>query len=153
MIEYLDVNDRSHEYTVNMIRKDYVVIEFDDGYEVAIELRQPSIDRTMWYDDETEAPERNFENFKEYNLCKVRTFNPEEVWYIARNLSYYVITPLRDVYRRYEEHEIKRALTKEEKEFIAKLYDDYRNKFIKRLETYYKKYKDKIRASGYWANR
>ena len=47
----------------------------------------------------------------------------------------------------------KRVLSEREIEELLAIIDEQRAKFAKRLETYWKRYSDKVCAHGYWANR
>lgn len=127
---------------------DIAVIEFEGSImKIADRAR---IQKTNWYDDETEAPENNFENFRIMNLRHnyldpigdrmvflYREKNGETVW-----------TKFRP--RHTEDFEV---ATDEQKQIIEDALTEYREKFEKRLRTYWKKYSDHVSVDGYWVNR
>jgi hypothetical protein len=49
--------------------------------------------------------------------------------------------------------EIVRELLADEKQDILELYKRQKEGYIKRLERYWKRYRNNIRTHGYWANR
>lgn len=139
--------------------KSYKYIDLD-GSIVDIGRAKPTISSTIYFNDEYEAPQVNYENFASYNK---RLNGPSE--YKLQTSSYHGNGRLK--------------LIKDEKSNIAQLsYDDPRDESLevrevsekeleainqgireindnyeKRLKTYYKKYSDKIFTSGYWAYR
>ena len=139
--------------------KSYKYIDID-GIIVDVGRSKPPISRTLYFNDEHEAPQVNYENFAAYNK---RLNNPSE--YKLQWSSYHGDGKLKllkdersNIYQlSYDEARDKDVETKEvtEKELeainqgIREIQADYE----KRLKTYYKRYSDKIFTSGYWANR
>lgn len=125
---------------------------------------KPHIETTIYYDDETDRPEVDFDYFVEYNLrnalrlweLETSSSNGAARLYIAPN--YYhdqtdgKLCGLRYMHD-FEDTEAMELVTTEQLYLInqaeAKVLEDYK----KRLATYWKRYSDKVRTHGYWANR
>ena len=133
------------------------------GSFVDVTEAKPSIENVLYYDDETEAPENNFENFRAYNE---RLHMPSERQ--LRGRSFHGNGGLKMVqqytgqkeglglasltYDDNPEGEY-RDVSEEELEQINKGIREVQEDYTKRLKTYYKRYGDKVYTSGYWANR
>ena len=159
---------------------DYICSTYDyyitnDNY--FIEIHKPnklSIHKTMWYDDETEGPEENENNFILYNMGLNNPARMLEDYlkekehlekygsasgrydyngiYIVKNrdevntVSYNFTDEKNKYFIRY--------LTKEEEQDLINIIKENKEKYIERLKRYYKRYGEKyVRAEGYWANR
>ena len=118
---------------------------------------KPAIKKTMWYDDEQENPGKGFDRFVDYNFTNVRNvLGDNKTYYFGKN--YYRQTGNNLVNIRSFEHwqepdKDLTPMTEAEKVKINEAITEVRADFMKRLKTYYKKYNDKIRSSGYWVNR
>lgn len=127
---------------------------------------KPTINKTMWYDDETTAPEANFESFKRYNMSNAPQTVEEQMErhnrkaYICNN--YYLragettsklksVVFRNELYDRFNGDE--RLATDEEVKLITQAINEARANYFTRLERYWKRYSNKVHAAGYWANR
>ena len=132
-----------------------------DGYFIAVGDKKPSITKTIWYDDETEAPELTEEMFVQHNM---RTNAPKPMEALSFHGDPLLVIPqyFNDktggrlcglTYSDKESYpngiEVDEELLKE----INKTREDMEGKYKKRLTNYYKRYKDHIHVSGYWVNR
>lgn len=123
---------------------------------------KPKIHNQMWYDDETKSPEVNFENFYNYN---VRMEMPDYYEMTGRSYSgdgklkmipqYDGVEDLELALLTYEDDSRfeAREISEDELEEINNGIKEVRENYEKRLKAYYKRYKDKIIATGYWSNR
>lgn len=125
---------------------------------------KPTIHSEMWYDDETDGPTVNFENFRNYNI---RMGMPKTYEMTGRNrqgTGTLKMIPQYDgvegfelaalTYENEEDLKVKsREVSESELKEINNSIKEVREDYEKRLKTYYKRYGDKIRASGYWKNR
>lgn len=128
---------------------------------------KPTIDKTMWYDDETDGPTVNFDSFKRYNQSNFpRTLEEMKMGRDGRQVyivdNYYLragetTTLLKSVrvadldYDRVDGNP--RLATDEEIRLINEAILKARADYEKRLERYWKRYSNKVRAEGYWVNR
>ena len=120
---------------------------------------KPAIAKTFYYNDEYNAPTITLESFIDYNLSlnapkllDTDDFNID--FYIRKQYQSGDLTAVHchntinrlptDIIRKLTEVEVI-AVNEARKEVIAN--------YTKRLKTYYKRYSDKISASGYWADR
>ena len=128
----------------------YVVFLLDSGRFLVHEIEVQKIRSTIMYDDETPRPEVNEETFMEYNLAQyepLRGYEGKRLFiYESQDKTYLRIAP-----NAYEEPI--RIATDEETKVIMELRTEANEAYLKRLKTHYKRYKDKIRTSGYWKNR
>ena len=145
--------------------KNYDYYKTPDNYIIEIEkAAKLSITKTLYYDDEFEAPEVNFDNFIEHNRhnCNRYDYYLEKAnktynrFYFAKNGNLNNVCIM--VYSDFElsmnlYYENIRELLAEEKQDILELYKRQKEGYIKRLERYFKKYKNNIFTCGYWANR
>lgn len=132
-----------------------------------IEIDKPSklsLTNELWYDDEYEAPEINFDNFVEENRhnCNRYDYYLEKAnktynrFYFVNNGNLNNVCIM--VYNEWElserpHPEIIRELLADEKQDILELYKRQKEGYIKRLERYWNRYRNNIRTHGYWANR
>ena len=152
----------------------YDFYQLSDGLVMELEkVNKISIDKTIYYDDETDAPTINEENFLYYNRSN----------YPARNLDAY-LEEKENLFKngcasgRYDYNGIylrkafddnnqlvhcswfdekdkyfKRYLTKEEEQDFITLANERQEKYIERLKKYFKRYAKNVTTYGYWANR
>lgn len=151
--------------------KDY--IEFADG--VYLEMGKPRLDNEIWYDDEYESPDTNrdiVDVFMDHNMDRNRPsgqfkrlyeFSDHHKFVILYKLNTYSydsaifdsdyyhtqfqMKNLEDAgYKRYE-------ITEEDIKVMRDYLTEQDKKYEKRLQTYARRYRDKICCRGYWANR
>ena len=120
-----------------------------------------SISKDFYYDDETDAPEKNLENFidnnkyncnyydsyiEELNRSKLTKFNFCE----NTNVCVYV-----NILRTYEEksQNFVREITNDEMQDILAIYKEQKERYIERITKYFNRYNKNISCIGYWANR
>lgn len=159
----------------------YIVNTYDfyktqDG--LIIELQKTNkiaIDKTMWYDDETEGPDVNEKNFINYNNSNMPGRNLDAYLQEKENLKingyasgrydyngiYFVGINYKQDYLvncdwfDYDNNkrDFKRYLTIEEQEDFIKLTEERKQQYIERLKRYFKRYGQHVHARGYWVNR
>lgn len=137
-----------------------------------ISFEKPSIHRDMYYDDETPRPETDFDSWKQYNKFYSRFYRLQEWKSDIESYKLFGCCSGRlltsPAYKRYpgytSEVELYRSgweysddgyifLNEKETAEYLKIMEDLEKEYDKRLETYYKKYSNKIYSVGYWANR
>lgn len=150
------------------IAKEYDMYSFLDK---VLEVRKKcAIDKTIYYDDETEAPDVTEEFFIEYNMSNFYSayhilekdnFNKPIVIYNYSNNNKIIAVCQRKYYCDYlqEVEDYKRkgifvcTLNDEQIDEYNEIMEEKKAEYIERLKKYYKKYRDKISVIGYWANR
>lgn len=152
--------------------KNYEIIVLDNGD--FIEINKPSVRSTLYYDDEYEAPSTALDSFISYNLFYSNLFYQMDKWiddnkfyqengFCIGNLLHRIgiskkqartFVPTCKQFALYTNYQDEYYLLsdKENKEFIQIILS-LKEKYIKRLNTYYKKYSHKVTTHGYWANR
>ena len=156
-------------------------LDMGDGH--VVEIEKPSIKSEFWYDDEYDSPltdddaqrksyfitENMRWQFKDFGLAEWDEGNAKierGEWVSGNHLRepFLAVWPSGECnptffYSRDYEH-IDEArgmaripLTAEQIDGLREVLDGQRAKFEKRLETYWKRYGDKVCAHGYWANR
>ena len=133
------------------------------------------IDKTMWYDDETEGPEVNEKNFIIYNQSNVPGRNLEAyfeekeklqnegcasgrydyngIYFVENNYKHNFMVGCDWFSYENNRRNFKRYLTVEEQEDYKKLMNERKDQYIERLKKYFKRYGKHIHARGYWVNR
>ena len=117
---------------------------------------KPTIKKEIYYNDEYEAPKNNKTNFllaQENSFPKI--FENSNDLYLINQYTSNNKNNLKTIVQ-FDEWEVKEGsipVTDEMLEEINKVIEKARAKFSKRLESYYKRYSDKISVNGYWANR
>lgn len=136
-------------------------VELEDYY-LDVGDKKPTIKNQMWYDDEKEDPgtsKARFLRYNESNKPKLLDMQNKDNFYLQRRYSKDHGEKIACIYYFDERRNSKlpdyviRKLTLAELKLINNARQEVRTDFDKRLETYYKKYSDKIRSSGYWVNR
>lgn len=160
---WLNNDGSSDEKMVKHCVNNIKYVEIGNSF-IEVADSKPTIHKQMWYDDETDAPEANLENFRDYNI---KMSLPKKYEMSGRNLngrgSLKAIHQFgnknglelatltydnpEDIKGEYKE------ISESELEEINKGVDEVRDNYEKRIKTYFNKYGDKIRASGYWKNR
>ena len=147
--------------------KDNLIIELE-------KVNKITIDKTMYYDDEYEAPDVSETNFLWYNRSNIPGRNLEEYLEEKENLKTRGCASGRYDYKgiyfnvSYNDHDFmvhcawndddkktffKRYLTEEEQEDYIELMKERKEKYIERLKKYFKRYGKHVTTYGYWANR
>lgn len=152
----------------------YDFYKTNDGLIIELQkVNKLAIDKTIWYDDETEAPEatenffinynmsnepsRNLSNYLEEaerlrtNGCATGRYDYQGIYFVEHYTKNNKIVSCnwfddKDKY-------FKRYLTEEEQQDYINLMEDRKNQYIERLRRYYKRYGKNINVCGYWANR
>lgn len=148
--------------------KEYDFFKLNDGLVLEIK-KAPSIQKTIWYDDETEPPKLteklfidvNMRYHTDYILIEDIQENAMPFLIFTRRISN--IVTIQKVYGLCDyldkkEYAISkdmfiRELTTEEIKTYDEIMRFYINKYIERLKKYYKRYYNHIYVQGYWANR
>lgn len=158
---------------------DYIAL--DDGVVIAVD--HPGIDSDIWYDDECVDPlgdteESRKAGFMEHNLDRKLEDFGLAVWRRCRAdledhgccSGLYVSEPFvavwgdgtaRPVFLGHEDDfeanerrgMTRRPLSAEELGQLVGILDDLKARYVRRLETYWKRYSGKVASHGYWANR
>ena len=154
----------------------YIIDTYDyyktkDGLILELEkVKKISIDKTMYYDDEYEAPEVTEKNFIIYNRYNIPGRNLEEYLQERERLQKEGCASGRYDYNgiyfndygniqagigwAYEKDKyFKRYLTPEEENDYIELMKERKVQYIERLKKYFKKYGKHVTTYGYWANR
>ena len=178
-LQWCDADDAGFEgWRKHYARLDYIA--FDGG---VIQVYRPRIDHDIYYDDETPDPlgdtlESKKAGFMAHNLrYNWRDFGISEWieqtdmldrigccagWRI--NEPFIAMWPGGECNPHFTGHlsdiefdemrgMVRRPMTEEERGQLIEIMQGLREKYVKRLETYWKKYSDKIYSHGYWANR
>ena len=146
--------------------------ETDDGFIVAYDIPKPGIGSaiyrpdeidgklcpsTYWASDQKELKalffSDNLRKIKSYSE-RLREYPMEKLWITKRPLYRHdsVARAIRcDEESEFDEYE--RQLTKAELKVILEREKYWRERYQKRLETYWKKYSDKVYVHTYWADR
>ena len=159
--------------------QDFIIDKYDfyktnDGLIIELEkVNKISIDKTMWYDDETEGPEATENNFIIYNRSNMPGRNLQAYLEEKENLQKNGCASGRYDYKGIYFQNIRndknymvgcswfddkdyfvRYLTEEEQKDFIQLQQEREEKYIERLKKYYKRYGQKyVRTEGYWVNR
>jgi len=127
---------------------------------------KPSIDSTMWYDDETEGPDASkFEAFRAYNM-RGKRFDLDElaangrsnVWVYTNYTNDRTGGKLKGWSTTHWDEEPRHLgdyhkATDDDIMAIKQGLAEMKAAYEKRLATYWKRYSNKVHAAGYWANR
>ncbi len=144
--------------------KRYNIYMLDDGYYLVMDTKW-SIDRDLYYDDELDAPEITFSYFEYKNRMNIKYDELTDVEYYRpyfminyNNTKEVCVVRGRQNYdSNLEYYKDKglfvRFLTDDEIKQYNDIVTDLKIKYQDRLANYFKKYRDKIYAVGYWANR
>ena len=158
----------NNEKMQNFIFEKYNYYKTTDGFIIEIEKASKlGINKTLYYDDETTAPQINFANFEEANKYKYNKYNYfNEKAKDDYNKFYFTHNTTRENKR--QEVQVlavwdlskngylkitTRELTQDEKQDILTLYKQQKDEYTARLQKYWNKYKNHITTCGYWANR
>lgn len=159
--------------------QDYLIDKYDfyktkDGLIIELEkVNKITIDKTIWYDDETEAPEKTETFFINYNMsnepsrslsnyleeaerlktngCASGRYDYQGIYFVEHYTKNSEVVSC-NWFDEKDKH-FKRYLTNEEQQEFIELMEDRKQQYIERLKTYFKRYNKHIHVSGYWANR
>ena len=150
------------------VRKNYEYYITKDNYIMEFErANKRSVVKTLYYNDEYDAPEVNLFNFMEENRHNGLAREIENALknkdiinvhfcltysHSKRNCFIYILTDWEKEDKK-SFYKIFRDLTQEEKEDYITIMQNIQQQYTERLEKYFNKYKDKITTHGYWANR
>lgn len=146
---------------VDYVLKNVKYVQIDAYYVQAVGQTKPSINKTLWYDDEQKDPGASKARFIAYNMrsapdfIKIDEHNPVYIQpgYCGRGLGGLTNLYCKRYFYDALPDDIIRQLTPEEVKQINKAIAEVRADYNKRLEMYWKKYSDKVYSSGYWVNR
>ena len=157
------------------IKKSYDFYILQDNYYLEIEKSNKiGITKTLWFDDEYEIPKATeslfiSENMNLHNPARwledylqekqrLETTGGATGRYDYKGLylvCYYKTEKRVDVNCYYDKDEriFKRYLTPEEQEDYINILKDLKEKYLERLQKYYKRYGQHVHSSGDWVNR
>lgn len=152
--ELLSVQWNGDRKMVEHCLKHCLYIQLGDTF-IRVGDRKPSIDRDLWYDDETDGPAETFENFKAYNM---RTNAPRLIdeshgreLYVTVNYNGDRTNGKLLALTTYDVDN--RLATDEEIALANNALSEARADYEKRLAAYWKRYSSKVHARGYYVNR
>ena len=158
----------------NYLLDKYDFYKFNDGLVIELEkVNKISIDKTMYYDDEQDAPKKTEQNFINYNGSNFPARGLENYLEEKESLETRGCASGRYDYKgiylrtSYNNNDIvvhcnwfdekdkyfKRYLTEEEQKEYIELMEERQAKYIERLKKYFKRYGKNITTYGYWVNR
>lgn len=159
------------EKTCRYFFNSILLIKTSDNYYIELD-KKPKIDARMWYDDETEAPEKSKENFINYNLRLNNRFSNidsyleekkrlEETGGASGAYDYngIYLEKYNDTSKVYyniledKRGEFIRYMTNDEQKEFLQIVKMLQAKYRERLERYFKRYNKNIVTCGYWVNR
>lgn len=153
-------NGETDQKMVDHCLKSGKYIKVDDMFVQVCDLK-PSINTTIWYDDEGKDPGSGKKTFMHYNerMNMPKEYEPrfryQDLHFIVQYWDDKTGGRLAGLAYKEENSTLPliRKVTPEELEQINAAVSEVRADYAKRLETYYAKYSHKIHSSGYWANR
>ena len=132
-------------------------IEIEEGFLNCCDSK-PTIENEMYYNDEYAAPSTEKEGFFNHNKRNMPELLTDKYRYFLRinysgNNSENLLAI--ETVRYYDDPgaDVIRELTTDDITKVNNAIAEVRADYTKRLETYYKRYADKITTHGYWANR
>lgn len=172
--EYIELFKQTHngwcsdEKTMKRWFKESVYLITKDGYLLTFDTKL-DIDKTLWFDDEYEIPEKSEELFINYNLKNIR-YDFKDYLKAQKDLKEYGCCSASDSNMfltrclgtlarintsgwQMEQSDFIRELEEDEITEIIEFTNELKEQYIERLKKYYKRYNKNIFVSGYWANR
>lgn len=176
---FIEANDyikrespEQQEKTCKYFYKKRILLITNDGYILELD-NNPSISKTLWYDDETPTPEKTEKYFLSYNInLNLPYRNIDEYLKEKERIQktggatglydysgIYFTKPYTSKKKigfdfLYEKDEyFIRYLSIEEQQELLGIIKDLQNKYIERLKKYYKRYSKNVHCCGYWVNR
>jgi len=167
-------NEATRQKDLEYFYKKYLLFTTNDGHIIQLE-KDFSIDKTLWYDDETDAPENTFENFRLYNirnadiLRRLKNYLEQKKsleeghgasgCYDYKGLYLWKTNDNNGAgvdwctdYLGNEDRKI-RYLTDEEQEQFVAIVEQITKDYEERLQRYWKRYGQHVHWCGYWVNR
>jgi hypothetical protein len=145
------LRDTDPKYYNKVIKTHYIFL-LDDGNYLVHEIDSVTVTKVLYYDDETERPEKTEEYFTDYNMhlnSPLRFYENKKLYiYKSNSGNDEYVTIAHDQYG-----ERLREATEEETNTIMELRNAANDEYLKRLKAYYNRYSHNIRVRGYWANR
>ncbi len=161
----------SQEKTCKYFYKKILFLTTVDGYVLELD-NDPSISKTLYYDDETPTPEKTEQYFLNYNIninlpyrnidkyleekerlqkngCASGAYDYDGIYFTGN----YTNQKRVDFDFLDDKKTFVRYLTPEEEKELIEIIKDLQKKYIDRLKKYYKRYAGNIHISGYWVNR
>ncbi len=144
--------------------QDYLIKNYDfylteDKMIIEIEKASKlSITKELYYDDEYDAPQVNFDNFLEYNKHNCNRYdyyNSErntQFYFCKQNANCVYIDKFAN-YNMFEPLSSIREVTQDEFDDILEIYKKQKEQYLERLQKYFTRYGKHISTHGYWANR
>lgn len=152
-------NEKMQDYLL----KTYDFYKTQDNFIIeVVKASKLSITKELWYDDEYDAPQVNFENFFEHNEhncnmfdCIITQLNEhKDAFFCNQYKNKASIICLFDADEMSKKrYGVTRKINATELADILAIYSEQKEQYKTRLEKYFKKYNNKIWARGYWANR
>jgi hypothetical protein len=172
--KYYKDEDKQEKDTQQAFKR-YIIYTLDDNYYFMLD-NKPTIDNTLYYDDETPEPDKTIDYFINYNLdinfkYDMNDYKKEIESLNTRgccsgsvelhpfiNINYYNSKEVYPIFYQYcgnsrRDKNTVRDLTPEEVKQYFDICDDLRANYIERLKKYFAKYNSNISTYGYWANR
>jgi hypothetical protein len=147
---------------VDYCMKDNIYIQVGDTF-INVGDKKPRIESQMWYDDETDGPDASkFEAFRNYNVRSglqpmleddgIRQVWLTTNWYGDKTEGKMLSMTIKRVDDLPRSGELRRA-TPQEIALANEARKQANADYELRLQRYWKRYSNKVHASGYWANR
>lgn len=159
----LALNWNNSQKMIDHCKKSTAYVQIEDMI-VGVCDSKPPITKTIWYDDERDDPGSGFDQF-----CLANKYNMPDELELNRTRSGHrsnlclIVGYLNDktsgklcglAYKDDDElSDCIRKVTAEELMMINSVVREAKQKYQKRLENYYKKYRSNIYSQGFWANR
>lgn len=161
------------EKTIKYFYKQYILVVTKDNYVIELD-KNPTISKTLWYDDELDIPKLSEEYFINYNKMHLPHRSMNEYIEEKERLKtdgiasgkydyngVYLLNSNNTLKVEFNFYECKpsfkpyfiRYLTQEEEKDLFNIIKEIQGNYINRLKKYYARYKKNIHCSGYWANR
>ena len=167
--------------SVELLKKEAKIKWSHDGAVHFIDLNKPHIRSEFWYDDEYPSPlngdeEHDHDYFvaenlrwefgdygldewleegkrlKEYGVCSAKYEAEPFAVGVGNEWAKPVFSCDSDDLWRWNRHGYEiLPISEDDLEGIIEAIGEWRNEFVKRLERYWKRYRHKVRAYGYWA--
>lgn len=153
-------NGETDQKMVEHCLKSGKYVKIDDMFVNVCDLK-PSIDSTIWYDDEGKDPGSGKKTFMSLNnrmhmpdLYEMK-FRYQDLYFIVHYWDDKTAGKLVSLAYKEESSTLPliRKVTPEELKKINAAVSEVRADYAKRLENYFNRYSDKIHSCGYWANR
>lgn len=164
LVNLLSIQWNNDKSMIDHILKNHAYTEIQGGFLCTGSNQTPSVQSTIYYNDETPRPILTEDTFIDYNL-KPQWYDKKIESLKDTNNHFYLVKEWSNdktgqlfSYTLHNEYHpsyqtLIRELTTNEKQLIIESLLQSEKKYIKRLKAYFKRYNHKIRTSGYYANR